>query len=157
MNFRAYEETFSGLTLEELRLAPNVLDILESEEARSGEQAGAGSGKQSWDIFLSYNHLDSQLAIRSGEVEHPPSYGSLVKEATDPRAIKERLEAEGYRCVVATCTISQQHACPAPLRQPKGLLSLSFLLPLSHKHPHCAASGLTQTFPTLPTRTLCTA
>ena len=118
--FKTYKEEFEGYRLDQLRISPNLLQLLTGGGSRpllGGAGLGGGGGGDevedgtSWDVFLSYSKLDSQQAVAQGEVdlsELPPSYDEVVRQAMDPRVLKEELRAMGFSvwCVMRRASLS---------------------------------------------------
>eukprot|EP00052_Salpingoeca_macrocollata_P003802 m.37781 g.37781 ORF g.37781 m.37781 type:complete len:698 (-) comp13669_c0_seq1:33-2126(-) len=101
MRYRAYKYEFEGLLLKDLRLSPNVLDILLDSEGSDNTAANDSTAQSeepvAYDIFLMYHRADSRIALANGEMDDPPPYHSLVKQASDPRVLKRRLEEQGFK------------------------------------------------------------
>ena len=112
--FKTYKEEFEGYSLDQLRISPNLLQLLTVGGNRprlggaglsgSGGEVEEGGGEatwdndESWDVFLSYSKLDSRQAVAQGEVDVtdlPPSYDEVVRQAMAPRVLKEELRAMG--------------------------------------------------------------
>ena len=82
--FGGYSANFEALTLDELRLPPNVFDIL----AQDNSQKPNSRNDENFDIFLSYSLKDSIQAIKRKEIDAPPSYDeSVMQTNVDPRTI----------------------------------------------------------------------
>eukprot|EP00040_Diaphanoeca_grandis_P012497 m.63352 g.63352 ORF g.63352 m.63352 type:complete len:777 (-) comp23271_c0_seq1:260-2590(-) len=90
--FRAYVEEFENYTLEQLRLPPNLLQLIQDDSPPVEQH----EPERSWDVFLSYSRFDSRMAVEMGQVDKPPSYQDVVSDSMDPRVIKTALESMGY-------------------------------------------------------------
>lgn len=91
--------TFDGLTLAQIRMAPNVLEILMggATPVSPTAPASAAAAPREYDVFLAYHKHDSRMALAAGEApDAPPSYAQLVHEGADPRRLKARLEEAGF-------------------------------------------------------------
>lgn len=101
--FRSYEENFTDIALKELRMSPNVMDILSNNAPSSGaggdSSAISSSRDLTWDVYLSYSVTNSAFVQKqiSSDPEAPPSYGELVKQASDPWTIYGMLTSMGYK------------------------------------------------------------
>ena len=100
--FKTYKEEFDRYRLDQLRISPNLLQLL--TRSSDGPSLGSGGevedehGEGAWDVFLSYAKLDSQHAVAQGEVDVsnlPPSYDEVQAMAMDPRVLKEELRSMG--------------------------------------------------------------
>jgi len=104
--FGGYSVNFEALTLDELRLPPNVFDIL----AQDNSQKPNSRNDENFDIFLSYSLKDSIQAIKRKEIDAPPSYDeSVMQTNVDPRTIakflRENMNLKIYKVVFSKCHI----------------------------------------------------
>ncbi|XP_031566879.1 uncharacterized protein LOC116301857 [Actinia tenebrosa] len=100
VTFRGYEPEFYSLTRNQLRIAPNVLDLL-SAEASNDEESVHDTNEDaadSCDVFISYSKLNSLDAVRNNEVGNqdlPPSYNEALAAMCDPHDIRNQLQQNG--------------------------------------------------------------
>lgn len=96
ITYKGYTPKFQGLKLSELRISPNVLDVLSSQDAQNST---GNNGVSTCDIFISFTKADSPSAIRNNEVsfhDRPPSYDeAMLSNFCDPREIRYQLEGCG--------------------------------------------------------------
>eukprot|EP00048_Salpingoeca_helianthica_P016947 m.234949 g.234949 ORF g.234949 m.234949 type:complete len:820 (-) comp19846_c0_seq1:142-2601(-) len=94
--FRSYQFEFADVALADLRMPPNALDLVTATPT-AGPSPNVDTGAPI-DVFLIYNSHDASPAARmalSPTADAPPSYGQLLREATDPRVLKAKLEQMG--------------------------------------------------------------
>ncbi|KAK2552504.1 hypothetical protein P5673_026340 [Acropora cervicornis] len=96
ITYKGYSPKFQGLKLSELRISPNVLDVLSSQDVQNST---GNNGVSTCDIFISFTKADSPSAIRNNEVsfqDRPPSYDeAMLSNFCDPREIRYQLEGCG--------------------------------------------------------------
>ena len=92
ITYTGYNYTFQGLKLEDLRVGPNVFDILDDNQC-ANDILDDGI-----DIYFSYVLSDSPRAIRNNEiVQAPQNYLPVLDKLCDPRDIAENLKKEGLK------------------------------------------------------------
>ena len=108
---RARQE-FHGLPLDEIRMSPNVLELLNAGRFTSPDDTSSvlsaatlasadveqGYSAAEYDVFLAFHPDD----VSTGGAEADgfgegglPSYGELIRHGTDPRRLKQAMEAAG--------------------------------------------------------------
>jgi len=95
ITYKDYNLYFEGYKIEDLRMPPNVFDILaEDEDDESDDEI------ESHDVYISYTKVNSPSAIANEEVREdlPPSYEEAVLEdICDPRDIAKSLKDKGVK------------------------------------------------------------
>ena len=109
VTFKDYSYEFKGLKLKDLRVSPNIYDILnaETQQDNSGQVgspvAQQDNNEHEYDVFMSYSKLNSNQALNKGEVAHEglvkgiEEHKKLNSKASDPRWIKQQLVKHGLR------------------------------------------------------------
>lgn len=94
ITYRRYSYTFEGVPLKDLRIGPNVFDILNDDIT----DAMGGTSEEDIDIYFSYSVSDSPQAIRNREIaEAPKNYLPVLDKLCDPRDIIECLRQKGLK------------------------------------------------------------
>lgn len=92
ITYKGYSYSFSGLRLEELRIGPNVFDILDDNNCTQD------ASDDDIDIYFSYAVSDSPKAIKNREIlQAPQNYASVLDKICDPRDIADHLKATGLK------------------------------------------------------------
>ena len=110
VTYSGYSYEFKGLTRNELRVSPNIFDILNaqgiqmdfSDGIRDMSATSQDEDDQSqYDVFMSYSKLNSNIALENGETEvlgnNIDGQKSLNSQSCDPRWIKQQLVKKGLR------------------------------------------------------------
>ncbi|KAJ7352717.1 hypothetical protein OS493_034322 [Desmophyllum pertusum] len=104
VTYQGYSLYFRGVEISQLRISPNVLDILSAQdpEPASSQQANTvDGGIRPCDIFISYTKANSPQAIKNRELassDAPPSYDeAMLSSICDPRDIRYQLEGCGAK------------------------------------------------------------
>lgn len=110
VTYKGYSYEFKGLMRKDLRVSPNILDILNAQGMSGNggnevDQMGVtqGNDESEYDVFISYCKLNSNLALENGEVgaerleKSVEEQKSLNSRACDPRWIKQQLVKYGLR------------------------------------------------------------
>lgn len=103
VTYSGYNLYFRGMDISQLRISPNVLDILSAQapEPASQQSSFVDGGISPCDIFISYTKVNSPSAIRNHELapsEAPPSYDeAIMSSMCDPRDIRHQLESSGAK------------------------------------------------------------
>lgn len=110
MTYGSYSYEFKGLTRKDLRVSPNILDILHAQGMSIDNnvdmcQVGItrANDESPYDVFISYSKLNSNLALDNGEVGAGGLGRSLQEQralnsySCDPRWIKQQLVKNGLR------------------------------------------------------------
>ena len=93
ITYGGYNYIFEGVRLEDLRIGPNVFDILDDNMGESN-----GLSENDVDIYFSYTISDSPQAIKNRETEHPPEkYLQMLESLCDPREIADNLQKKGLK------------------------------------------------------------
>jgi hypothetical protein len=110
VTFQGYSYEFKGLMRKDLRVSPNILDILNAQGMHVDSSGEMGhevvtpdNDESAYDVFISYSKLNSNLALENGEVG-AGALGKSVEEqkalngqSCDPRWIKQQLVKQGLR------------------------------------------------------------
>ncbi len=111
VTYSGYSYEFKGLMRKDLRVSPNILDILNAQgthmdcrdEVDNHMEAAQDNDESTYDVFLSYCKLNSNLALENGEVAagdmgmSAEAQKALNSESSDPRWIKQQLVKQGLR------------------------------------------------------------
>lgn len=114
VTYSQYSYEFKRLTRKDLRVSPNIFDILNAQSGPmhmdSGEETGHMGVKEDddesedeYDVFISYSKLNSDLALDNGEVaaeglgKSIAEQKALNSQSCDPRWIKKQLVKKGLR------------------------------------------------------------
>ncbi|XP_065068672.1 uncharacterized protein LOC135693983 [Rhopilema esculentum] len=93
ITYGGYNYTFAGKKLEELRIGPNVFDILDDLDSEEN-----GLPEDDIDIYFSYSVTDSPTAIKNNEtLEAPERYLPVLDRLCDPRDIMTHLRKKGLK------------------------------------------------------------
>ena len=102
ITYRGYEYTFVGLRLQDLRIGPNVFDILD-------DATDEDILEDDIDIYFSYSMSDSPKAIKNREIDEPPKhYMPLLDRLCDPRDILDHLKRTGLNIAIRKATSSKE-------------------------------------------------
>ncbi|XP_048580168.1 uncharacterized protein LOC116604300 [Nematostella vectensis] len=97
VTYKGYDPKFDDLKRHQLRIAPNVLDLLSAEE-ESDPPSRAGDVINPCDVFISYAKANSVNAVRNKEIpDLPPTYEEAVAHLCDPRDIRQELLQKGIQ------------------------------------------------------------
>ena len=110
VTYQGYSLEFKGLTRKDLRVSPNILDILNDQGTHrdsSDEMGHMGVTEDDdeceYDVFISYSKLNSNVALENAEVG-TEGLGKSVEEqkalnshSSDPRWIRQQLVKHGLR------------------------------------------------------------
>ena len=103
ITYRGYNYTFEGLNLSDLRIGPNIFDILDDDADDEDEIL------DDIDVYFSYTLSDSPKAIKSREIEEPPAqYLSLLDSLCDPQDIIDVLKQKGLNIAIRKATNSKE-------------------------------------------------
>lgn len=113
VTYGQYSYEFRGLMRKDLRVSPNIFDILNAqsdpmhvdttEEAGHTEVTEDVDGSDEYDVFISYSKLNSDVALDNGEVgpqgleKSITEQKALNSQSCDPRWIKKQLVSKGLR------------------------------------------------------------
>ena len=114
VTYRQYSYEFKGLMRKDLRVSPNIFDILNAQSSPvhmgSGEETGHmevteddDESEDEYDVFISYSKLNSDLALDNDEVaaegigKSIAEQKALNSQSCDPRWIKKQLVKKGLR------------------------------------------------------------
>lgn len=93
ITYRGYNYTFEGVRLDDLRIGPNVFDILDDNSDDRNDAA-----EDDIDIYFSYTFNDSPEAIKRHEIARvPEKYLPLLENMCDPREIVDSLKQKGLK------------------------------------------------------------
>eukprot|EP00794_Sanderia_malayensis_P015993 gene15993-17604_t len=98
VTYKDYEYTFTGHELDELRVGPNVFDIIEDDKEDIDDI----------DIFFSYAAVDSPDAIKNKEAKVPQKYVSVLDQLCDPRNIVDQLKSKGLKVAHRNASTSEE-------------------------------------------------
>ena len=103
ITYKGYNYTFEGMNLSDLRIGPNIFDILDDEADDDDEIL------DDIDIYFSYTMSDSPKAIKSREVEEPPpQHLSLLDRLCDPQDIMDVLKQKGLNIAIREAKNSKE-------------------------------------------------
>ena len=103
ITYDGYNYTFHGLRLQDLRIGPNVFDILDDNECTQDES------EDLVDIYFSYVTADSPQAIKNREIQDvPQKYMSSLDKLCDPRDIAENLKKAGLKIGMRKASTSEE-------------------------------------------------
>lgn len=103
VTYSGYNLYFHEMEISQLRISPNVLDILSAQDPEPASQQSSfvDGGISPCDIFISYTKVNSPSAIRNRELapsEAPPTYDeAIMSSMCDPRDIRHQLESSGAK------------------------------------------------------------
>jgi len=101
ITYQGYSEEFTNYKLEDLRMPPNVFDILHDDQDEETYDEGEYAEEDDdggFDVYVSYVKTNSPQAIKNKEVDLPPTYEEAMLESLcDPRDIIESLKSKGVR------------------------------------------------------------
>lgn len=99
ITYKGYSYAFSGLRLEDLRIGPNVFDILDDNDCANEVT------DEDIDIYFSYAVNDSPQAIKNQEIAHvPQKYKPVLDRLCDPRDIANHLTKIGLKIGIRKAT-----------------------------------------------------
>ena len=103
ITYNGYSYTFEGLRLGDLRIGPNVFDILDDDADEDDDDL------DDIDIYFSYSMSDSPKAIKNQEIQLPPTENlPLLDKLCDPQDILDCLKQKGLNIAIRKTTNSKE-------------------------------------------------